>query len=281
MSKVVIYYFSGSGNSLHVAKELQKRIPGSDLKPIVSLLNKDTIKTKADTVGFVFPIHGLTVPIPVKKFVKKLNLNSTKYLFAIATRAGTTHNAFIEIDKALKKNNKRLDSCFTINMASNDPKMKGWQPPTQEELTKLESEAMNRLDMIQRIITNKVNLRENARDGVIYPASFLIEHLALFGMFFVEHTGVNNYFYSDAKCVGCGTCEKVCLSEKITVSDKRPMWQNDVKCNFCYACVNYCPKNAVQIKSKIYMKSYTENNGRYPHPYATASDIAAQKADHF
>lgn len=58
MDKVEIYYFTGSGNSLHVAKELQGRIPGSDLIPIVSLLNKDTIETKAETVGFIFPIHG-------------------------------------------------------------------------------------------------------------------------------------------------------------------------------------------------------------------------------
>jgi flavodoxin len=42
MNKVEIYYFTGSGNSLYVAKELQARIPGSDLIPIVSLLNKDT-----------------------------------------------------------------------------------------------------------------------------------------------------------------------------------------------------------------------------------------------
>lgn len=278
MSKVEIYYFSGSGNSLHVAKELQERIPGSDLKPIVSLIRKDTIKTKADTVGLVFPIHGLTVPIPVKKFVRKLNVNSTKYLFAIATRAGTTHNAFIEIDKILKKSGKSLDSWFTLNMASNDPKFKDWRPPTQEELAKLESEALNKLDMIQKIIINKVNVRENVRDDVIYPANFLIERLALFGMFFVEHTGANNYFYSDTKCVGCGTCEKVCLSQKIKMADKKPVWQNDVKCYFCYACVNYCPKKSVQIKSKVYMKSYTENNSRYPHPYATVSDIAGQKS---
>ena len=59
--------------------------------------------------------------------------------------------------------------------------------------------------------------------------------------------------------------------------DNKPAWQNDVKCYFCYACVNYCPKQSVQIKSKWYMKSYTEENGRYPHPYATAEDIARQK----
>jgi len=39
-----IYYFSGTGNSLHVAKELQKRLPETNLIPIVSLLNKDVIK---------------------------------------------------------------------------------------------------------------------------------------------------------------------------------------------------------------------------------------------
>jgi len=39
-----IYYFSGTGNSLHVAKELQKRIPETNLIPIVSLLKKMLLK---------------------------------------------------------------------------------------------------------------------------------------------------------------------------------------------------------------------------------------------
>jgi len=32
----------------------------------------------------------------------------------------------------------------------------------------------------------------------------------------------------------------------------------------------YYPVQSVQIKSKIGMKSYTEENGRYSHSYATA-----------
>ena len=55
MSGIEIYYFSGTGNSLYVAKELQKRIPETNLIPIVSLLSKDIIKTDGETVGFVFP----------------------------------------------------------------------------------------------------------------------------------------------------------------------------------------------------------------------------------
>lgn len=75
-NKAEIYYFSGTGNSLHVAKELQERIPETTLIPIVSLLNKESVNTDGETVGFVFPIHGMTIPIPVKTFLKKLTLQS-------------------------------------------------------------------------------------------------------------------------------------------------------------------------------------------------------------
>jgi flavodoxin len=89
-----IYYFSGSGNSLHVAQELQRRIPGASLIPLVSLLKDDVIKTNAETVGFVFPTHGMVSPIPVRNFLKKADLSSAEYLFAIATRGGTKFLGF-------------------------------------------------------------------------------------------------------------------------------------------------------------------------------------------
>ena len=275
MCEVEIYYFSGTGNSLHVAKELQKRIPGTNLIPIVSLLKKDIIETNGETVGFVFPIHGMTVPIPVKKFTKKLDLKSTKYIFTIAARAGSQHRAFIEIEKILKKRGKSLNSYFTLNMASNDPKFKGWQPATSEKIAKLESEVQNRLDSIRKIIINQENSREE--DSNFIPVSYVLERLILLGMAYAEYNGAKDYFYSDSKCTGCGTCEKVCLSGKIKMVDNKPVWQENVKSYMCYACLNYCPVHAVQIKSKIYMKSYTEENERYFHPYATANDIAAQK----
>ena len=59
--------------------------------------------------------------------------------------------------------------------------------------------------------------------------------------------------------------------------DNKPVWQENVKSYICYACLNYCSVQAVQIKSKICKKSYTEENERYPHPYTTAKDISAQK----
>jgi len=269
-----IYYFSGTGNSLHVAKELQKRIPETNLIPIVRLLNKDATKTNAEIVGFVFPIYYVSIPLPVKEFIKKLNLKSTKYIFAIATRMGTPHSAFTDIENILKKKGKSFDSHFTLNMASNDPKYDYKVPPTKKEIATLESVVYNRLDSIQKIILNKEKNREKDTSITDPVPSLLVKLIPLINIFvrpFAEFIGFKSHYYADSNCIGCGTCEKVCLSKKIKMINKKPVWQKKVKCFYCYACINYCPKESVQIKS------WTEKNGRYPHPYATANDIAGQK----
>ena len=78
----------------------------------------------------------------------------------------------------------------------------------------------------------------------------------LFFLFLIKYYNVD--FYSDSNCVGCGTCEKVCLSGKIKMINGKPVWQKDIQCFFCHACLNYCPEHAVQIKSTRLLKSYTD-----------------------
>ena len=95
MSSIGIYYFSGTGNSLYVAKELQKRIERAKLIPVISRLDREVVETDAETIGFVFPVYFSAIPVPVKNFIKKLDLKSAKYNFAAATRIGTSHSAFM------------------------------------------------------------------------------------------------------------------------------------------------------------------------------------------
>jgi ferredoxin len=273
MGKIEIYYFSGTGNSLHVAKELKKRFSEASLIPIVKLLNKDRIETNAETVGFVFPIHFANAPAPVIKFLKKLELKLAQYIFAVATRAGSQHRAFIEIENILKRKNKTLDAFFTLNMADNDPKFEAWHPATPEELEKIESEVQKKLDTIQKIILNKEKSREKDTEFIVPTPAFSILSQLLPILNRMQHVE----FYSDSKCAGCGTCEKVCLSGKVKIVDGKPIWQKDVQCFFCYACLNFCPKQAIQIRSTHLLKSHTQENERYSHPYATVNDIAEQK----
>lgn len=270
-----IYYFSGTGNSLHVAKELQKRLPESSLIPMVSLMGKDMIESNVETIGFVFPIHFATIPMLVKDIIKKLDLNTAKYIFAIATRAGTPcSTSFTKIEKLLEKKGKSLDSYLILNMANNDSKFDNWHQITDAELAAFEADVQTRLDSFQNRIINKEKYQEKDTQ-ITVPVNPLWVHL---GSSMADVRGYSSEdFYADAKCSGCGVCEEVCLSRKIRMVDEKPEWQKESPCFLCYACINYCPVQSIQIKSKKYMKFYTDKNGRFHHPEATVNDIAGQK----
>ena len=279
-----IYYFSGTGNSLHVAKELQARLPEARLLPILSLVENESVTTGGETVGFVFPHYASTLPKVVHTFIEKLDLGSAGYLFAIATRGGTKTMAFAQVDEILKGKGRRLDSFFAITMpGGSEPLVKGYAEKINEErIETLESEMLSRLDSIQRIISARETSREEDR-GYVPPPPFLVPFVPLLDAMspllvrlgkMVESSF--NFYYDEA-CTGCGLCERVCLGEKVQMVDGRPVWQVAVPCHGCFACLNFCPEESIQVRSKWYMKSYTEQNGRYHHPEITAKDIAAQK----
>jgi ferredoxin len=277
-----IYYFSGTGNSFFVAKELQKRIPDSAIIPIVSLLDENIIKTNAKTVGIVFPVHALSIPLAVRRFLKKLELTSPDYVFTIATRLGIIFNGFSLAEKLLKKKKVPLNSHFIVNMYSNDVCDEHYKIPSKDDILKIEISLQKQLESIQRIVLNREIYLEKDDNYIIdHPynrlGNYLLEKLVVSLLSFSEYIGGVNYFCSDSNCNSCGVCEKVCLSKKIKLTDKKPVWQKNVLCYMCYACINYCPQQSVQINDIPGKKSYTRQTGRYSHPYANISDISNQK----
>lgn len=278
-----IYYFSGTGNSLFVAKELQKRLTDSNLIPIIRLLNEDKIKTNEKIIGVVFPVHALTVPVAVSKFLRKLDLITAEYIFVVATRLGIVFNDFKTIHSILKKKNKKLNAHFLINMYSNDSKDENYQTPTTEQIKNLELGAIGQIDNIVEIIKNKKDyLNPDTEFLKTHPynrlGNYVLEKVVISLLKLSEFTGGVNYFYHDLKCNGCGICEKVCLSQKINIINNRPAWSKEVFCYMCYACINFCPKSSIQIKDIPGVKSYTEKVGRYNHPYARIKDLSFQKS---
>jgi len=88
MEQVVLYYFSGTGSTLHVAKELQRRMAGSTVIPMVSRLDRHSAPAEGQVVGFIFPIYLMALPQPVRSFIERIDLQSTEYRFAVMTHCG-------------------------------------------------------------------------------------------------------------------------------------------------------------------------------------------------
>lgn len=273
-----IFYFSGTGNSLELAKRIQKRLTGYNLVSIVKALKDNNFTCKAKGIGFVFPCHGFTLPIPVKRFLDKFIAVESEYIFAAVTRGGTTFIGFDQINKALSKSYKKLNASFVFDMPGNDPKFEVFKNPGAEELAEYEIKLESGLDKMIPIIKNQIRHHDDKKGKTLVKNKFFESIIEKFVGYAVQNIapGTKRYFYIDDRCNGCGICEKVCTSGKILMKDGKPEWtKND--CFMCYACINFCPEETIQIHSKYYMKSYTEKTGRYKHPFADMKDIMKQK----
>jgi len=263
-----IYYASGTGNSLHVARELEKRLPETVLVPIISVLRDDRVQTTAETVGLVFPIHNLTVPIPVTRFLQRVDMSSARYCFAVATRL-CSDKVFQHIDKMLERQGKSLDAFFSVEMPCTYIPL--FTLPSQDTIARMEAELQKRLDDIQAVVAGKQVHREKD-DPLVFLFGHILYPLITAFMFKVRFPDMARSFYADSKCTGCGLCEKVCLSGRIRMQDGKPEWIESIDCVYCFACLHYCPVEAIQIKGRK-----TDQKGRYHHREVKAADIARQK----
>lgn len=263
-----IFYFSGTGNSLHVSRILQVHFPDASLIPIMGQLKNEVISSKADTIGLVFPIHAFTFPWPVKSFLEKVKIPESTYKFAIATRECFA-TVFYEIDNLLKKQNSRLDAYFSCEMPESYIPI--FSIYSKEKCAQVEAEMLRQLEIVKQIVANRKTYRPKD-----HPGWFLLSHVLypLMTTWFqkIRFPDMEQSFYADHKCQGCGTCEKVCLSSKINMQNQRPHWQSEIKCTYCFACLHFCPSQAIQIKGRN-----TIEKGRYHHPKIKPKDIFQQK----
>lgn len=97
----MVFYFTGTGNSLYVAKELDEEI-----KSIPQAIRQERLEFSADSIGIVCPVYGHEMPGMVKEFIRRAALD-TGYLFIVLTY-GAHHGGAAEIaDLFLKSAGKK------------------------------------------------------------------------------------------------------------------------------------------------------------------------------
>ena len=91
----MVFYFTGTGNSLYAAKQLD-----NERYSIPQMLREKNLSYTAEKIGVVCPVYGHEMPGMVKKFLKKAVFD-TDYFYIILTYgnrhggAGFLRNAFV------------------------------------------------------------------------------------------------------------------------------------------------------------------------------------------
>ena len=259
----MIFYFSGTGNSLAIAKSIGES-QGEKLISISKVMNNiegiyDYTLEENEVIGFVYPVYAWAPPRMVTDFIRKLNFKNYKdnYIFTVATCGDNIGNTIKVLDKALNKKDLKVSSGFSVRMPNNYIVLGNVDSKEVEEDKLLKAEES--LRSINRII------RDKERDIFQIEKGFMGGALTLLINPMFSKRGVDiRKFYANDNCNGCGICESVCNSQIIKVN-KKPKWEG--KCTQCLACIHMCPKKSIQ-----YGKG-TEAKGRYKHPNVKLNDM--------
>jgi ferredoxin len=261
--KTTIYYFTGTGNSLKIAKNLSEKLNECELVPIAKVWEEDQIILSTEKVGFIFPLYYAGLPKIVYDFLNKISLSKSNYFFAVVTYAGDINTTpLLQIEAILNTKSKALSAGFYVQMPNNF--ILGYDIDSEAHQKKKFEEANKKIDTIHEAVEKK---EKNLSKEILEKHRIKSEK---FNKGFRDNVyGYDKSFYAEDTCTSCGICVNVCPVNNITLDEGRPRWQH--KCQQCLACINFCPEKCIQFGNT------TIKVQRYHHPEITVKDLINQK----
>jgi ferredoxin/flavodoxin len=250
--KIIIYYFTGTGNSknvaLWVAESASRYSVKSELHNI-ACIDRLSIEAPASNslIVFVSPVHGFNYPPVMLNFISRFPKGKNNVLL-MNTRAGMligkwitpglTGIAFYFSAAILILKGYSIKGMIPVDMPSNWISL---HPGLNERTIKyLHIKNKERvLRSADKIIPGGKNfkaLREILPDVLVSPIAI--------GYYFAGRFMLSKTYYASKDCNNCGICYKNCPVKAIVTIDHRPFWS--FRCESCMRCMSNCPKKAIE-----------------------------------
>ena len=252
MSRIQIYYFSGTGNTAFIVNKIAEelRVLGNEVN-VNSCEEHKNIKCDFDMLGIAFPIHSSYAPKVFSNFLDKIPKNDGAYLFGIVTSGYVAGDVLAFEGKKLERkgylpflyrniiigNNLHLPILCPLKVTK--------KQKIDKRLIRIESQIN---DIVLKINNRTKDIRGNNLLGILFGVS-----QRSIGK--VHEKLIFKGFISDEKCTKCKWCIKNCPTNNIVLIDDRIIFED--RCIICMRCYNFCPNKSIQITNK------TKNTSKY------------------
>ncbi len=258
-SHVVLYFWSGTGNSYQVACRLAEQAEQNGVTAQVQALEQaapaqTTLDGAGRLLGLVFPTHGFTAPWQVLKSAWRLPQGRAGHAFCVTTRAGLKIGPFFIpgisgsapfiVSLLLFLKGYRVRGAMSVDMPSNWFSLHPIQSRIKQEAIILRARPRV-VGFIERLLGGRSVwcTRNNFFEitwGILL--SWISIAYLLIGRFFLA-----KLFFANGTCDGCGVCAAHCPVLAIRMwgsKPSRPFWT--YRCESCMRCASLCPRNAVE-----------------------------------
>lgn len=227
----MLFYFTATGNSLYVAKQLD------DTRVSIARAIHDEGKTyQADKIGIVCPIFGHEIPPPVKRFLSTSTFE-TDYFYLILTY-GNRHGGAAELAQAMLQSIGIHPSYIALVLMV-DNFLPGFD---MNEQKKIDKKVEGQIEPIRSDIDSKRFFIPPVTDQDRAAHKEYMDRMV--GM--PKDVFSNIYRVTD-DCIGCGICRKICPEKCFTIDGQKSVWNPD-NCMLCMACIHACPMMAIQMR---------------------------------
>lgn len=248
----MIFYFTGTGNSLYVARALD-----SEPVSIPQIIHRDRLVFNAEQIGIVCPVYGHEMPAMVKDFIRRATFG-TPYFYVILTY-GNMHGGAAKIaQRMIESAGKKADYINTVMMVDNF-------------LPVFDMEKQMALDKNVDGQIAAIHADVQQRRRYIQKAS--IKDKFVHNMYTRMVNGEPEQRWAAYRvtlaCIGCGTCARVCPAGCIRVENGKAVHHLE-DCQACMACIHACPQMAIKMADRE-----ANPDKRYRHEAVTLPDLIA------
>lgn len=237
----MIICFSGTGNSLLVARELCGRLGGE----IVELTGEVLLDPPGrlirvppgEPVVWVFPVYSWGVPPVVVAFMRRCKLLADPLTlhYMVCTCGDDIGMADHQWSKIAGRRGFNPRAAFSVTMPNTYVNLKGFDVDSPE-VASGKVEAMP--ERVRAIV--EAMRRGFAGSDVVRGRWAWVKTAVIYSVFCLFYMSPKPFHVTDS-CNGCGLCARSCPMRNI--SGERPQWGST--CAMCLRCYHVCPRHAV------------------------------------